>query len=109
MDCFPFSEEILSNWRNVKTELFSADKCVSKYPCFLFSISIASNGSGVADAEVYNGQNTNGVRLLGLRCADNDEKHRLFVPPVYFNRGLYLDIVDNVEAVTVQYLIDPRK
>lgn len=91
-------------WRKIAKRRMTADGVVSESPAFIFSVIIASDGGGEADADLYDGHSASGEKVLDLYCADEVMAGLRFNPPMFFNRGIYVDIGTNCESVVVQYL-----
>ncbi|KKM97800.1 hypothetical protein LCGC14_1164330 [marine sediment metagenome] len=77
---------------------------VSETPCLIYSIC----GIGIADAAnvygIHNGHGTSDTRRFRLVAGSYDADFRLFSPPVFFSKGLYVDFNTGGSEVTVQFL-----
>lgn len=90
--------------KGILADRLTGDRVVNSGPVFLFGVQIVSDGGGVADIGVYDGQNTSGEQVLDLTAASGETYAENFIPPIYFSQGLYIDVGDNVTSVTVRYL-----
>lgn len=83
---------------------FISDGIVNEGQTLLYGIHIEASVAG-GDVSLYEGLDTGSGRLLGI-FKDNANNHepKSFVPPVFLDRGLYVDIGSNVTAVTLFWL-----
>ena len=98
-----FSKEELAELKLVRAERVAVTRGVCMTPCLLYSASIASDGVGAADGQLWNGHGLGDELLYDLYC--DDEMMFIFTPicPIYFSRGLYVVVGTNCTAITVQY------
>jgi len=82
----------------------AADQVVSTSPVHIFSLTITSNGSGEADAVVYDGESTGDPQIVNLYTVDEAMSQLVFPIPLQTRRGLYVDIGSNVSEVLIQYV-----
>jgi len=89
----------------IKTDSFraTASGVVSKSPCFVSTVS----GLGLAQASnvytIYDGHNTEGKVKMRLAAGQYSSDFRLFVPAMYFAKGVYVDFTTNGEECVVQF------
>jgi len=98
-----FSKEELAELKLIRPERVTATRGVCQTPCLLYSCSIASDGVGEADGQIWNGHGLGDELLYDLYCVDEMGFIFSFSYPVYFSRGLYVVVGTNVTAITVQY------
>ena len=80
------------------------DGIINEGNSLIFGISIEASVDG-GDVSVYEGLDTQSGRLHGTyKALVNDRKPFGFPAPVFFDRGIYIDIGSNVTAVTVYWL-----
>lgn len=81
-----------------------ADGVVNEGPSLLFGLHVEASTAG-GDVSVYEGNDKDSGRLIGI-FKDNANNHepKNFIPPIYCDRGIYIDIGSNVTAVTVLWL-----
>ena len=97
-------EELLKLGKSCEYERSSIARCFCHSPCYVFSIEIASDGGGEADAYVYNGEDASGILTQGVMAVDEAMAQVRYFPPLYFKNGIYLLVGSNVLAVLIQYL-----
>lgn len=91
---------LCSTWRVTGNQL------ISSQPLWLVSVHVeADNAGNKTQVKLINGETTSDSVLYNLK-QQYGHLINIIITPVYFNRGLFIDFIDNVEAVTVQYLID---
>jgi hypothetical protein len=88
--------------KDVQSELFTADAVISKRPCWLHYAQVVPSG-GTTDTYLYDGQNTNGKRLIALNAAVATVQAFSPAKPVLCKQGLYVDIGTNCSGVFVQW------
>jgi len=95
----------IEDWKKVAFEVVHKDRLLSSVPCFIFSMSIHSDGGGESDANVWDGQSEDPDNShFQLYCADERYRQSAWMPPLVFNKGIYVKIGTNVESISVQYL-----
>ena len=87
----------------IRTERVTVDRCIASGPCFIYHLALASNSSGAATADIYNGISAKGDVKIDLTCVDDHWNSQDFWPPMYFDRGIYVDVGSNVKSVIVRY------
>jgi len=91
-------------WTKTINERVTATGIVHRGPALIFSLIIASDGNGEADADVYDNQSIQGNRKFDLYCVDEAMAQLPFLKPVVFVRGIYIVIGTNCESVNIDYL-----
>ena len=94
----------IKEWKQVAVEYFTADRLLCNTPCFVFSVLATGYKDDNGEIKVYDGQSASGNPKYHIRTAARVSFFVAFNPPVYFAKGLYVDITDKCDAVTVQYL-----
>lgn len=95
----------IRDWKEIAWVSVNADTLVCPTPVFLFSASIHSDGSGEADAQLFDATSLLASgKHIDLYAADEEMDQLRWLPPLYFSQGLYVDIGTNVDSVVVQYL-----
>lgn len=91
----------MSSYRNIVSDVISADRLVSTEPCLLHGAVILCSAAG-GDATIYDGHDASvGKSILPLKGPAN-ESVPVFPPePIFCARGLYVDVGTNVTSVTV--------
>lgn len=81
-----------------------ADTQLHVGPAFVYSVAIHSDGNGDADGRVYDqAGSVEGNDFLQLYCGDESTYQRDFNPPLYFAKGIKVDIGTNAERIEVHY------
>jgi len=80
------------------------DTLINQGNTLVFGLSIEASADG-GDVSLYEGMDNLSGRLHGTyKALANDRKPFGFPAPVYFDRGVYIDIGTNVTAVTIYWL-----
>lgn len=99
-----YPTELPQWWLDVRTERVTTTRIVCPSPALLFSALIASDGSGDADADVYDGMGLAGKLILDLYTLDELIWQVAFMPPIVYQQGIYVVIGTNCESVLLSYL-----
>lgn len=100
------NKAVLELSKECSLERVIADKRVSSKPCWLFSVHVeADNAGNKTQVKLINGETSSCEVLFNLKQQYGHLINTL-PKPIYFNRGLFIDFVDNVTAVTVQYIVE---
>lgn len=101
-----FGAGILELSRMATTEYMTGSKTVSDKPCWVLSVVTAmTNTNTGAILYLRNGETILSDILLNWSAKCANPSHNAPYP-LYFNRGLYVELNTNVAGVTVQYLQD---
>jgi hypothetical protein len=93
----------MAKWPRSMELPFTADAIVTTHPCWLHSATILVSTTG-GDASLYEGQDAASGRLLiTLKGSANVTNQRTYSPPLWLERGLYVDVGSNVTQVTVHF------
>jgi hypothetical protein len=97
-------------WKMLEHDLVAADKKVCNRPCYLYAAQLVSNTSGASTAVIRDGHDTSGEVVVDLAALTSSNDPRRWDPPIYFKKGLFVDIGTNVTSVLVHYLPErPKK
>lgn len=97
-------KEVFAELKRNKWEKVTGDRQVHVGPCFVFSVAINSDGQGDADAKIHDQAGSGeGGDFLNLYTVDESTHQRDFWPPLFFVRGIYVDVGTNAESVFVHY------
>jgi len=91
-------------WKYIDWMTVTLDTLVSATPGYVFALGIISNGDGDADAIAYDEHSALGDHYIPLATLDELMFWVTFTVPVFFRKGIFIDIGTNVQAVIVQYL-----
>jgi len=89
------------------TEYVTGDGCICQSPCFLLNVTICSDGGGAGTATIHNGHTAVAPPLIDLAVLQNQWQDFPIRHPIFFGRGLYVDVGDNVLSLTIHYLPVP--
>lgn len=81
----------------------TADMLLSHRPCELAYAQAVSDGGEIKDTWLYNGENTNGEKIINLQSGHHGNGILSPEVPIYCYRGLYVDIGSSTEGVLVQW------
>jgi hypothetical protein len=97
-------EAMKAYWKEMETEETSVDIKISNGPCFLSAAHLTASSGGAATAIIRDGHDTTGEAKIYLSALTSATDPRFFSPPLYFKRGLYIDLASNVTSVLVHFL-----
>jgi len=101
-----FASGLLELSRLAVAERIDTSRRVSSKPVWLLSACVEpDDATGASQINMYNGETANAELIYRLKAQYAHSDHGTPIP-IYFNRGLYIDLTDNADAVTIQYLID---
>ena len=98
--------EILKISKEASTEYVTASRSVTAKPCWIFNVIVdPTNATLVIQGYLRNGEMIASEILVGLASQFSNPTH---IPafPLYFNRGLFVELNANIAGVTIQYLVD---
>lgn len=81
----------------------TSSRVVSKGPAYLFSAHLVADDSGAATSAVLDGHSEDGDPMVDMAAPQSSIDARIFVPPLYFDKGIYVDVGLNVTSVLLQY------
>jgi len=85
-------------------ERTTVSRCLSVGPCFFQFLNVEPTSTqGDVVVRIYDGQNDQGVLKLTIKCVYSHCPVKL-PQPAFFRRGLYVHLVTNAAAATLQYL-----
>ncbi len=71
-------------------------------PCSLFIASITAASAGPAAAVIRNGNNEDADKIFDLAAPASSMAHGRFQPPLFFSKGIFVEVGANVTSVLVQ-------
>ncbi len=98
------SQWSIKEWKQVATDYMTADRLICPTPCFLFSVFVSGYRNDNGELHLYDNQAAIGNPKYHIRVMSTDSKFIEFNVPVYFTKGMYLDIINKCDSVTIQYL-----
>lgn len=101
-----FASALLELSRLASTERVTSSRKVSAKPVWVVSATVEpDNPEEKSQAKLINGEISTQEVLFNFKGQYAHPTHCGAIP-IYFNKGLYVELTDNVESVTVQYLVD---
>lgn len=98
------TREQLEAWaKDIRTERVTVDRCVAHGPCFIYHLAVAADTNGAATAVIYNGISEKADIKIDMTTITSYYAQHDFWPPMYFDRGIYVDVGSNVTSVIVRY------
>jgi hypothetical protein len=91
-------------WKETDFDRTDADKKICNGPAYLYAAHLTATAGGAATAVIRDGQDTSGEIKLDLAALTSSKDNRNFDPPVYFKKGIYIDVGDHVTSVIVHFL-----
>lgn len=93
--------ELLALAKSFSFIRLTANGRVSNYPAFVVSAHMVAGSGGAATAALRDGHHANSEILLDFSAPASQVDVRNLVPPVWFDRGVYLTLGENVTSVFV--------
>ena len=97
-------ETMESYWKRLDFELTTADKKVSNGPSFVYAAHLVANTGGVGTAIIRDGHDTSGEAVISLSALTSSNDPRKFDPPLYFKKGIFVDVVANVGSILIHFM-----
>ena len=94
---------IMAYDKTIRTEYFAASRQVSRSPCWVFGFFVAGADASVKYAMLRNGHNANAPITIRWHARNTFASAISLTVPIYFSRGLYLEMESDLTAVTIQY------
>jgi len=101
-----FASGLLELSRLASSEYVTGSRRLTSRPCWVCSVVIdPTDPAAVTHNYLRNGEVVTSPILIGLGAQFAHPTHCSCIP-VYFNRGLYIEVGANTDGVIVQYLVD---
>ena len=84
----------------------TVDGCLSNSRTLVAAVIITPTSQSSGTVTLYNGESTNDPQVILLQTGTTESKVINFDPPLYLDRGLYIDVGASVDDVLVQYDVD---
>ena len=91
-------------WKKLEHLHAAADVKGYAGPCFLSAAHLTAGTGGAATAIIRDGHNTDAEAKVYMSALTSANDLRQFNPPLYFKRGLDLDVGSNVTSLLVHFL-----
>jgi len=93
----------MAKWPKSTAIVVAADTLITSHPAWLHSLIITDSVAG-AGATVYEGQDaTSGRQIAHFHGPNNDSFQAVFDPPLWCERGIYVDLEANVDHLVIHY------
>ena len=103
---FASMKECLEASKKCSTEYVTSSRMVTSRPCFIFDIVISpTDADAKSIAYLRNGETINAGILMNFSARYSHPLQAACLP-MYFNKGLFVELNTNVVGVTVQYLTE---
>lgn len=102
-------ETIQKYWKQLEHERATTDKKAYNRSCFLHAAHLTAATGGVATAVIRDGHDSGGEIKVDLAALTSSKDNRNFDPPLYFKKGLFIDVGDNVTSVIVHFCPEKEK
>jgi len=84
---------------------FTTDRCLSKTQTLLEAVIVTPHDGKYGTVTLYNGESTSDPQVLLLQSGTTESKVIKFDPPLFLDKGLFIDVGGDVDDVLVQYHI----
>lgn len=81
----------------------TADELLSYGPCEVLYAKFIPSGPATATATLYNNEEASGEVIVAWRTAQSLQADFMPPVPVYCEHGLYVDALDNVKGIFIQW------
>ena len=81
----------------------SVDQVLSPTPVYLATVIITPHKEKVGQVTMYNGETTNDPQVLFMQTESSGSLVINFNPPLFLNKGLYVDIIQDVDDVLFHF------
>lgn len=102
-------ETMAAYWKRLEYVETAVDKKACNRPCFLYAAHLTGSAGAVATAIIRDGHDTGGEAVVHLAAVTSDNDTRNYDPPLYFKKGLYIDVVSNATSVLVHFMPEKEK
>lgn len=89
--------------KSIKTEYVTASKIVSRSPCWVFAAIASETAADIKKATFINGHDSAGEIKLIVSARWVLHGSIIFLHPVYFSKGLYVEMDSGLDNVFVQF------
>lgn len=94
----------IKEWKQVAAVYTIKDRLICPTPCFLLSVFMQGDSSDDGTFQLIDGHNVSGRVKYVPRTPPQSSFFIDFSVPVYFTQGLFINMINKVDSVTVQYL-----
>ena len=98
--------ELLKISKECSTEYVTSSRRVTSKPCWVFLVLLNPEDAVlVSQAYIRNGE-TSSAEIILAPASQFGYNNPIGPIPVYFNKGIYVDLATNITGATIQYLFD---
>jgi len=83
----------------------TVDRCLSKTQTLVAAVIITPHNGKYGTVTLYNGESAADQQVIMLQSGTTESKFINFNPPLYLDKGLFLDVGGDVDDVMVQFAI----
>jgi len=81
----------------------TVDQVISPTPVFLATVIITPHKTKVGQVTIYNCESTTDSQVLFMQTVASGSKVINFNPPLFLDKGLYIDIIQDVDDVLFHF------
>ena len=74
---------------------------IHRNKCLLLGVLLEPDGTNASYVDIFDGENTTEPKMARIRTEATTGDPKFFYPPVFLERGLFVDLGANLTAVTV--------
>lgn len=101
-----YCKAILELSKMATTERVVSSRLVTSKPCWILASMVEpDNANTKSQVKLINGEISSQTVLVNIKPQGGYPVSG-WSYPLYFNKGLYIELTDNADAITIQYLID---
>jgi len=102
-------DERLLLTKAAKTEYVTVSRAISPRPCWLISVIVSPADAEAVSLVILRNGESNVMEIFMRLTAQYAHPTHTAILPIYFNKGIYLEIDQSVHGVTLQYIEDSQK
>ena len=87
---------------NSRLDYTTSSRVLHNGPAVLLAVTVAGDGAD-ADAQVYDGLDTNGRQIMHIEAAEGQTAHIVLPEDIRLETGLYIAVNASTTKVTVQH------
>ena len=96
-------EQLLKLVKQCSFRIETRSGLINPGPAYIISAHLVASSAGAATATIYDGHGTIGSLKANLTAPQSASDPRTFIPPIYCEQGIYLDVGLNVTSVSIQF------
>lgn len=91
-------------WKTLQRARLTETAPVYPRPCFLFLTSLTAQSAGPATAVIRDGDTDEADEAIDLSTPAASMARGRFNPPLYFSKGIFVEIGNNVKSLLLHFL-----